>query len=540
MAEIGMQPGCPPRKRPQELLGGPGVHGLRASQSRLVAGSRLVDVWLYGQPPGALANPALWKLTPSPGGARVKVSHATLSADSSHLELRISGKPDTARYRLAVTPPGAVKFDPLRTWLPVRLRPECPDLGTCFPQEEPAPLPSASPVHDYLARDWRSLARALGEFLLSENPDADLSIADPMIALIELFAHVGDVLHYRLDRTATEAYLETARLRTSVKRHARLVDFALSDGSAATTVVHVVTKAGGSQVSLNKGDVAVDRPGSSIAFTIETALAAEPALGEIPLYDWGEAACCLDAGSTECILMQPRPADALGANWLKAGDFLAFEVVDAGDTDMHNRWSHRDPLRPWPRPNGTDRFRDPLPRRPTQVVRLTKVSAFDDPLSTQLFGASMKLARVEWRSEDFLMNSYPVGIDTSSGIPEVTVARGNLVAAHHGRLVDGSPEVTLTPKFFEGADAARDQPFEYWLSRAGAPARNGHAQGPGLSLAGSDVQNGPKKALPHRLDVNVTLPSGARVAVEVVPSLLEAPAGQLAAVVDIEDRKSVV
>ena len=57
--------------------------------------------------------------------------------------------------------------------------------------------------------------------------------------MIELFAHVGDLLHYRLDRVATEAYLETARLRTSVRRHARLVDFALGDGAAAETFVHV-------------------------------------------------------------------------------------------------------------------------------------------------------------------------------------------------------------------------------------------------------------------------------------------------------------
>ena len=65
------------------------------------------------------------------------------------------------------------------------------------------------------------------------DPDADLSIADPTVTLLELFAHVGDLLHYRLDRVATEAYLETARLRTSVRRHARLVDFALREAASA-------------------------------------------------------------------------------------------------------------------------------------------------------------------------------------------------------------------------------------------------------------------------------------------------------------------
>ena len=50
---------------------------------------------------------------------------------------------------------------------------------------------------------------------------------------------VGDHLAYRQDVVITEAYLDTARLRTSVRRHARLVDYAMHDGVNARAWVAV-------------------------------------------------------------------------------------------------------------------------------------------------------------------------------------------------------------------------------------------------------------------------------------------------------------
>ena len=50
------------------------------------------------------------------------------------------------------------------------------------------------------------------------------------MTMVELLAYAGDLLHYRLDAVATEAFLDTARLRTSVRRHARLVDYRMHDG----------------------------------------------------------------------------------------------------------------------------------------------------------------------------------------------------------------------------------------------------------------------------------------------------------------------
>jgi hypothetical protein len=45
------------------------------------------------------------------------------------------------------------------------------------------------------------------------------------VALVETLAYVGDHLSYTQDAVATEAYLGTARRRTSLRRHARLLDY---------------------------------------------------------------------------------------------------------------------------------------------------------------------------------------------------------------------------------------------------------------------------------------------------------------------------
>ena len=63
------------------------------------------------------------------------------------------------------------------------------------------------------------------------------------ITLVELLAYVGDYLSYYQDAVATEAYLETARQRISVRRHARLVDYVFSEGCNARAWVCVGTAA---------------------------------------------------------------------------------------------------------------------------------------------------------------------------------------------------------------------------------------------------------------------------------------------------------
>ena len=525
---VTLAPTCPPSARPERLFDPTGgVHGLRAARARIAGPNRVVDVWLYQDPPAGIDVATLWTLVPPPGGAPVAVAGAAIVATPTpHVELALAGKPDPARYRLDIEPPAAIPFDPLRTWLGLRLRPECPDLGSCF-TPAPPPLPAAaSPVQSYLGRDWQGLRRELVEELLRRDPHADLSIADPTITFIELLAHVGDLLAYRQDRVATEAYLETARLRTSVRRHAWLVDFAVGDGRAARTFVHVVAAPNALPVAVAAGSVAVDAFGGDLAFTLEASVSADPALGEIAIYDWGEEACCLRAGATECVLVRSLPADPLGDAWLAPGDLLAFEVVDPGDPAVHADWSRR--VRAWPATDagGDPAFREPLASRRAQVVELTAVTPFSDPL----LGAGLSLYVVRWRAQDALERAYSVGIDSSRGAPEVTVGRANLVPAHHGRLVDGPAGETLAQRVPDWADPATTPPAELSFVAAGSPA-SPRGPGPGLAI-------GPDG--PYGLDVRVTLPSHVTVPAQRVSSLLDARPGELSVVVDLEEREPPV
>jgi hypothetical protein len=58
-------------------------------------------------------------------------------------------------------------------------------------------------------------------------------VPDVFVTLVELLAYIGDDLSYYEDAVATEAYLQTARQRISVRRHARLVDYRLHEGCHA-------------------------------------------------------------------------------------------------------------------------------------------------------------------------------------------------------------------------------------------------------------------------------------------------------------------
>jgi hypothetical protein len=521
-------------RRPRALFADDAVHGLRGAQCRLVGGARLLDVYLHAAtPPVALAVPGRWTLTGAPGAPPVGVSAAAVDGD--HLRLTLGGTPGLARYRLSIVMPAPVPVDPLRSWLPVRLRPECPDSGACLPQPSAPSAPARSFVHDYTARDYAALRRALLELLLREDPSTELSPADPLVTLLELFAHLGDTLHYALDRVATEAYLPTARLRTSVRRHARLVDHQLRDGSAARTVVLVETAPDGGDVAARAGDLVSEAPGSPLAFTLERAVTARPAVGEVAVYGWGEDVSRLPAGATGCVLVRPLPADPGEPTAVAApapGELLLLEVVDAGDAAAHAAWASRQPGTRWPRPAGAAAFRDPLPGRPAQVVRLTEVEPFTDPLAQALHGRELPLWRVAWDRRDALERELPVSVDRSTGIPAVAVARLNCVPAHHGRLVAGP---VLAPLPRPGASAA--DAVEHALIAAGSPARGGVPAGPGLALVGAGAPAPFTPGAPYRLDVTLSLPSASRAAepVPVVASLLDGPAGGFAAVVDVED-----
>ena len=247
------QPRASPVLRPKALFAGGGVVGLRAASTTVSGASRTVSVWLYDDPQAGSAAAALWSFQGSPAvtltGPGTVIAAATDPDGNpvpAHIDLPVQAAgaalPGRAPYRLGIDPAGLVplglELDPLRRYLPVRLRPECGDVPDCITiPDQPAPL--TPPDYDTLARDYSGLRAMLAERLAALAPDSDQSPADVTITLMELMAHLGDLLSYRLDRVATETWLPTARQRATVTRHARLVDFAVLPAISAATFVQV-------------------------------------------------------------------------------------------------------------------------------------------------------------------------------------------------------------------------------------------------------------------------------------------------------------
>ncbi|MFF1380461.1 baseplate J/gp47 family protein [Streptomyces sp. NPDC058308] len=150
------------------------------------------------------------------------------------------------------------------------------------------------PVIDYMARDYESLLASMRGLIPQKLPEwkdfADE--ADFGNVLLQLFAHLGDIISYYQDRVANESFLGTARTRRSVIEHLRLIGYELGTAAPAAaslslTVPGTVT----ATVTVARGDAFAtksrrDKPSVRFEYTREaplvidfSKLAADPASG---------------------------------------------------------------------------------------------------------------------------------------------------------------------------------------------------------------------------------------------------------------------
>ena len=90
------------------------------------------------------------------------------------------------------------------------------------------------PSIDYLSRDFESIRQDLMDQIQFFNPEwTDRNASDFGITLIELFAYMGDILHFYVDRRAQNLYLTTCFTRESVVNILKLIDYEVPGKSAA-------------------------------------------------------------------------------------------------------------------------------------------------------------------------------------------------------------------------------------------------------------------------------------------------------------------
>ncbi|HJP92685.1 MAG TPA: putative baseplate assembly protein [Pyrinomonadaceae bacterium] len=331
-------------------------------------------------------------------------------------------------------------FDPRYMCAEFSFKGECPSDLDCQNESICLPVVTPAPEINYLAKDYASFRQLIFDRLSMVTPDwQERHVPDIGVALVEVLAYTGDYLSYYQDAVATEAYLNTARQRISVRRHARLVDYFIHEGCNARAWIAIEFKADNNlnDPNLTYRDIYFTAgPDDADAIVFEplvqdpgAPIQLFPAHNEIHFYTWGNEECCLPKGATSATLLdgwivaQPQEAEPGRKLQLKKGDVLIFEEVIGPKTGS---------------PNDADHTR-------RHVVRLTKVTPVEDPLIKD--GSEEKLpiplVEIEWALEDAL--PFHLCLSARLPVPEcrlitgVSVARGNVILVDHGRTI-GSPE----------------------------------------------------------------------------------------------------
>lgn len=351
------------------------------------------------------------------------VTHAT-AADvlDRALVVRTSSSGDWSTYVVALTGADGQTmlsgFDPLLSRAAFTFTVDCPTELDCAPAATACPPAlAASPVLDYLARDYGALRGRLLDRLGTLIPGwTDHSPADPAITLVELFAALGDRLAAWQDGVAAEAYLGTARRRTSVRRHARLLGYRVRESvSARVWLAFEIDGVAASALKLPKRTpVTQTADGTAVARTVAEALevgslvfetCAEATLtkarNRIALYSWGAPWHCLPQGATSAFLIHPDSAPPK----LQAGSVLILGPAEQGERTAAPARLHAVVL-----------DREPVPHL--------------DPLNPD-----HEVLEIHWSGEDALRAPLQVteGELGPSGLPvAVAEARANVVLADHG------------------------------------------------------------------------------------------------------------
>jgi hypothetical protein len=369
------------------------------------------------------------------GGDRITpIGILGVDYDNGVVVVRLDAYGDYSIYRLRFV------GDPSSTFDPNSLDPELSFVDFSFKAEcfsdfdrQAAPArscpPPAAPHLDYLAKDFTSFRQIMLDRLATVAPQwTERNPADLGIALVELVAHIGDLLSYRQDAVATEAYLGTARRRVSVRRHARLVDYFLHEGVNARAFIHVAVDADVTLKAPTQVLTAAPAQAARIApksDALARALATGPQVFEtmhdaalfrahnaLPFHTFGDGRCRLPKGATSATLKG-------SFDKLKIGDVLVFEEALGPRT---GKPEDADPARRW-------------------AVRLTHVALDQDPIGGAFesppVATPTPITRIEWAQDDatpfaFQLSAQVTTKGVTAAVQNVSLARGNIVLADHG------------------------------------------------------------------------------------------------------------
>jgi hypothetical protein len=366
---------------------------------------------------------------------------------------------------LANPAPPANLFDLKLSQIDFSFKVECPSPFDCAATTLCPPAPVTAPAIDYLAKDYSSFLRVMLDRISSVSTSwTERNPADAGMVIVEALAAAADSLSYYQDAVATEAYLGTARRRISVRRHARLLDYHMHEGSNARAFVAVEvdptiqslilprTNPDGTTVKyltrVTDGTAQIapnDRLLQSVAPRIFEAMhdtVLLPGHNRISFYTWGDENCCLLKGATRATLLNDPsfPLALMPGDVLVFEEWISSETGLAVDADRGHRQAVRltyvssPATRAEDQPGAARQAPDPVP----------------DPLTPKF-----NYVDIEWHDDDALNTPFCISMTNKAGVfvGDMAGARGNILLADHGQtLVE-----PLSPATFD--DPLRYRPY---------------------------------------------------------------------------------
>jgi hypothetical protein len=407
----------------------------------------------------------LGTLTLAPGNVRIEGGERTqnikvlststgLGAEAHVLTVEVDRPGDFSIYTLrlvkdALSDAVPEDVDPRLAAIEFSFKVECPSPFDCAPATVCPPQTAPTPEIDYLAKDYTSFRRLMLDRMAVLMPAwQERNPADLGVALVEALAYSADQLSYQQDAVATEAYLRTARKRISVRRHARLMDYFVSEGCNARTWVYFEVSADTiglplisrgtklfTRISGQKALIADDPriyEQADIGFeTMESVGALYVDHNELHFYTWSDQRCCLTKGATSATLEGHHPN-------LAPGMILLFEELLGAET-------------------GSLSDADPTRRHIVRLASVTATAPDDTPLTDPVTGTT--ITEITWSDDDARPFALCLSAQTNDGYkPHVSVARGNLVLADHGLSLRNEPIGTVPePYLFRLPAVDRDR-----------------------------------------------------------------------------------
>ena len=444
---------CDERRRTE--LSNPAVQFTGIDYVEVRGGPDLVDpifIDVYLVKPAPAASPALtianFRLTGGtrfPAPTQISLEVPVVGQLPDYILRLEGGQPtDFSAYTLAVVAgAGAIAppsfFDARLAALDFSFKVSCAGDFDCAPDcDEPGEALGADPEFDYRARDYQGFRRLLLDRMAALVPGfREDDPVDFTTTLVEALAYRADQMSYRLDWVGTEAFLSTARSRTSITRHARLVDYIPGEAASARLFARIdpLDALSDGQVIEASTPLLVRRPDTAPVIAAPAyarfCLAAGPVFEtvadlriwawrtKIALHTWSDEACTLPRGSTAATLVD----GSAGGGALAAGELLLLAEIVASATG------------------------EPADAKPEHrhVVRLTRVTSVNDALNP---GLALVLA--EWGEEDALPFDLTIQARVAGGLGSSAMvtcceAAGNLMLADHGASLPPPAHLALSP-----------------------------------------------------------------------------------------------